>query len=602
MLKNRVFPYVLSLLLLAISLYGSYRAVNGYSKAEVARMLQERLNLHMSNFQSLLETHDYLPEVLANHPAVSDYISHPQDGALRLNAGYYLNQFAQTAGVESVYLLDSKGNTLLSGNNAPPVPVLSYDNQIRPYFARAVAGLKTRRFWVDPRTNEPGIFFFSPIRDKSGEVAGVSVVNAKLDDFEANWRSANELVFITDLEGIIFISSQPQWRFSATENIDESNTAKELARYYNIKKVTNIDFIKESPYSQNINHVTFAGTPALQYMVKSSVIPKSEWILQVYQDTSFIKYRLIFAFIISGLISIVLLLTTLYLMQRRHHIHELEGRVKHRTAELSAAIKHLKNEIREKKKVETTLRDTQDGLIQTGKMAVLGQLATSITHELNQPLTALMTYAENTLILTEQGNNSPLITKNLSSMTQLAERMASITRMLKTFAYDSREKTSPVLVNLAIHNTLSIIRMKLRESDIVIEYKQHTTELIVMANLVRLEQVLLNIISNAIDAIDESAQKIITIKDTSAGENAIITIEDSGEGISDEKKHTIFEPFVTSKKQGLGLGLGLSISHQIIKSFNGELVASNAPTGGAIFTITIPLYHNKNESNNENTT
>jgi len=259
---------------------------------------------------------------------------------------------------------------------------------------------------------------------------------------------------------------------------------------------------------------------------------------------------------------------------------ELELRVEDRTRDLTRTNDRLRAEMDKHK-------DTQNQLIQTAKLALLGQMSAGINHELNQPLTAIRAYSENARTFLGMGKLET-VEGNLTEIAGLTERMAKIIHPLKEFSRHTSGQPEPVCLKTVSDGAMSIMYGRLDKQGAQINWPQDLQRYYVMGDVVRLEQVVVNLISNALQAMEGLAQKQIDISLTEAEQGLSLQLRDHGPGIPEDELDMVFEPFYTTKKSGQGLGLGLSISHRIIISLNGTLTAANHPQGGAIFTMTLP--------------
>ncbi len=228
----------------------------------------------------------------------------------------------------------------------------------------------------------------------------------------------------------------------------------------------------------------------------------------------------------------------------------------------------------------------QNELVQAGKMAALGELSAGITHELNQPLAAIGHYSHNARRFLERGD-SDTAGENLNKISELTARMAKIINHLKTFARRPTNQLAPVTLATSIDSALSLLATPLQQGEIQIHRHGIDAGFKVLAEDIRLEQVLVNIIGNAIDAVNgmTDQERQITITAADLGQTIRIDIGDSGPGIPPDLVDIIFDPFYTTKEVGKGLGLGLSISYNIIKDFGGQLTASAEQSSGSRFTI-----------------
>ncbi|MEH6575626.1 MAG: ATP-binding protein [Amphritea sp.] len=258
----------------------------------------------------------------------------------------------------------------------------------------------------------------------------------------------------------------------------------------------------------------------------------------------------------------------------------LEHRVEERTVDLTRANQRLVDEVEEHK-------NTQNELIQTAKLAVIGQMSAGINHELNQPLTAIRSYADNAASFLKLGKLEP-VTTNLLEISGLTERMAKIISPLKEFSRKTSGQASLVSLKAVRDGAMSIMYGRLDKANAKIEWPEHPEKLYMLGDMLRLEQVVVNLISNALQAMENQEEKWVEIDAERQEERLLISFRDHGPGIPQQELGKVFEPFYTTKKAGQGLGLGLSISHRIIESMAGRLSVQNHPYGGAVFIIDLP--------------
>jgi two-component system C4-dicarboxylate transport sensor histidine kinase DctB len=300
--------------------------------------------------------------------------------------------------------------------------------------------------------------------------------------------------------------------------------------------------------------------------------------------------------IITALMMVSLTLSAAIVHQRRRRISEriamqeaakgqLEQRVEQRTAELVEANKRLTAEIQDRQRAEEELRRTQSELVQATKLAALGQMSAGLSHELNQPLAAIETYADNARAFLERGDFKTA-SGNLSSISNLIHRMARIIRNLRTYARNEPVLTRPTSLRGAVENALTLLQQRIENANVTVHYDPHALDLAVVGGNVRLQQVFVNLLSNAIDALSDQGERSIWISSRREdGGKLCIAIRDSGPGIPPEHLKNVFDPFYSTKDVGKGTGLGLSITFGIIKQFGGTIDAANHPDGGAEFCI-----------------
>ncbi|WP_420833818.1 sensor histidine kinase [Vibrio pelagius] len=244
----------------------------------------------------------------------------------------------------------------------------------------------------------------------------------------------------------------------------------------------------------------------------------------------------------------------------------------------------LEAEVIERTIAEEKLRVTQDELIQAGKLAALGQLSVGITHEINQPLTAVNSHVHSAQLWLEKERPDKAV-NNLQKIETLLEKVAAITRHLKAFSRKSDGKLTSVVLNDVISDAIDLFET--RQSGVNIEYSPNRA-LLVRANSIRLEQVLVNLISNALDAIEHKAQPRLIISTSEHSETIEVSVKDNGLGIPQEDLPHLFDPFYSRKSSGKGLGLGLSIAYNIIKDFGGSIHVESQEHQGTTFIVTLP--------------
>jgi len=270
-------------------------------------------------------------------------------------------------------------------------------------------------------------------------------------------------------------------------------------------------------------------------------------------------------------------------LRRAHDM--LETRVQERTADLSRTNARLTREIEEHRRTEDALRHTQNELIQAAKLAVLGQLATGVSHELNQPLAAIRTYADNARALLDQQRSGDA-RWNLEQIASLTDRMAQISAQLKVFARKTSGRSVPVSVSAAVEAALGILTTRIRALGAEVRCNLPAGDLMVRGDAVRLEQVLVNLVNNALQAMEGNEQPRLEIAAAAHEGRVDLVIRDNGPGIPEELVAQVFDPFFTTKETGLGLGL--SISKRITEEMGGALLAGRAVDGGAEFTLELP--------------
>jgi len=266
----------------------------------------------------------------------------------------------------------------------------------------------------------------------------------------------------------------------------------------------------------------------------------------------------------------------------------LELTVAQRTAALTAANERMQREIVERERTEQRLRDSQQEVVHAGKLAVLGQMAAGLTHELNQPLVAIRTLCDNARTFFERGQPAPAYA-NLERIGKLVDSMAVLTGELKTFARKPDVERVAVSLTEAVAHARLIYDARIRDEGVQLDVNiaPGTT---VSAESSQLQQVIVNLLGNALDAVHDAPVRRIVIEaakvdDEDEAGRVRFTVADSGAGIAPDVLPHLFEPFVTTKPRGQGLGLGLAITSRIVEAFGAKIAATNRDAGGAQFTI-----------------
>jgi two-component system C4-dicarboxylate transport sensor histidine kinase DctB len=326
------------------------------------------------------------------------------------------------------------------------------------------------------------------------------------------------------------------------------------------------------------------------------------WRLFLFSDLQSVERYALSVATTSGLALGVAILLALYLHQRQRvfaqtaaakealqDAHDrLEQEVAERTADLVKANEQLHQEIAERNRAAAVLRETQAGLVHAEKLAALGQMSAGITHELNQPLTALQTLSDNARVLLER-NRIPEATANLSTISELAQRMGEVVAHWKQIARKSHPSISIVSIKTVVSNALLIANQQIKSRGIKITKSFGFEDLTVRCDPNRLEQILINLLSNAIDAVTQAPRPEIYVSVSRHEDRAMICVRDNGAGIPEEVMPRLFEPFFTTKEAGSGLGLGLAISSELAREMNGTITAHNRSQGGAEFILVLPI-------------
>ncbi len=566
-----------------------------------------RLEVYATSLENVLDKYDYLPKTLELNKDVFTLLQNPHDKKLVVTVNRYLEQINEQAKSNVIYVIGLDGVTLASSNWNQPSSFVGTNLSYRPYVQDALHHIPGRFYGIGTTSNEPGYYFAHGIY-RNGKILGVAAVKISLDKLEKNWSQGNDQVMLVDENNVIFLSSVPKLKYKTIGRLDQKTIDRlnETHQYFK-QSLDPIHFINAGflPYGTRVISIKEEGkkasleNPAESYLVtEGRTMSQANWRFILLSDFGKVQTSAgttsAFAVVIVGLLMFVFL----YIRQRnmaikqniaakealQHAYDNLELMVAERTSALNLTTRNLTQEIAERYQAQQALQTTQNELIQAGKMAVLGQMSAGITHELNQPLTALYTLSDNALVLLDRGNVEEA-RKNLSTIRQVVDRMGAIIRQLKVFARKSASTLTSVPIRNAIMNAKFLVDRRIQLEDVSFDQIFPDDEVFARGDSNRLEQVLVNLFNNALDSMENSTHRHLTVEVHSAGARVFILVKDTGPGIPEEVLKHLFEPFYTTKAQGVGLGLGLVISAQIVREFGGELSGTNSPDGGATFTI-----------------
>lgn len=584
-----------SVILLLVTLgWGGAWATRVYLSESEARG-QNTLGLAVAVLRGHLARFERLPQLLADHEDIKRLVSDPHDSAFVDQMNNYLREVNGLLESSDIYVMLPDGDTLAASNFDTENSFVGGNFSYRPYFIDALAGGLGRFFALGTTSLKRGYYFGAPIHTETG-ISGVVVIKIDLDAIESSWRGGDYEVIVTDPEGIIFMTSKTDWLYMSVPPLTEDLLARtaETIRYANVE-LRDLPTSEERYQDEHQLLIVEDGAQDREFLVVSEEMDEAGWTVKVLLDTASARSQAAVTVVLAALLIGLAALSTAIYLQRRVQLRErldierraherLEHRVVERTRELAQVNAQLEAEIGERKATEATLRQTQSDLIQAGKLAALGQMSAALSHEFNQPLAAARNYADNAIVLVERGRIEDA-RDTMSRIAGLIDRMASISRHLRNFARKPNEKLGPVDLEQVTREALEIIGWRVKDGGAELAIDLGPAPLWVKAGPVRLQQVLVNIIGNAVDAVGEATDKQIDLVARRSASRVTVTIRDRGPGIPAGLGERIFDPFFSTKGVGKGLGLGLSISYNIVKDFGGDLRAENHPEGGATFIV-----------------
>lgn len=567
--KGRGFPWRLPvvlfifLLISIVTLWVSNAWLTERFSESMRNKLEVRLTLYSGNLKSELQRNSIVPKLLARDQELIGAL-HSQDFSTSTQR---LIDFVDEIGAASLMLLDKDGRTVASTDRNN----LGSMHREKAFFVEATRSNETV-FTIVPQETGGVDFYYSRRIEFQNRFIGVVSVEVDLHKFERAWAGISDSIMVIDSEGKIILATDPRWRgVSETEAL--AKRPAETALSQAVQFTAGLTGYRDSTYVQGEAVMRIAGR-----------VPFRGW--QIVSFTAFSSVRekvnSILALEVMGFT--LMLAMIFYLANRRTRV-----RLKifeNESAELRRLNERLQREIAEREKVQKTLEVAEQSLEQSSKLAALGEMAAAVSHELNQPLAAMKTYLAGAGLLLSRNRPDETLSA-FHRIDDLIERMGAITRQLKTYARKGSETFSPVDMSAALSSSLSMMEPQLKHSNIRLEKVISEQSVVVIGDRVRLEQVLINLLRNAVDAVKTVPDPVIEIM-LSRGETVTLSVRDNGSGI--EELDLLFEPFHTTKKDGDGVGLGLAISSGIVKDHGGRLTARNSDDGGAVFEVQLPAF------------
>lgn len=594
--RNRRALALLAMAWLIASLAGAYAAgetARRNASNVLAGQSENAAALHAAVLRSELEKYRSLPPAMATDPDVARLLKAP-DRADTTSLNQRLETLADQTRASAIYVIAADGVTRAASNWRLPVSFVGADYGFRPYFIKAMRDGAAEFFALGTVSGKPGLFLARRVVDPAGHALGVVVVKVEFDALEAEWRASGEPAYVADPGGVILITSVPAWRFRTLRPMDAASRRLTLAdQTLGHSALTPLAFrtphgggpqIVEAPVDGAVRH----------WMHASSQTATPGWTLHLLTPTrGAIEAAVANARAIAALL-ITLVFGVLAVLLRRRQLadarqraaeaarRDLERRIAERTRDLSEANAALNRQIEERLRAEASREVLRNELVQAGKLAALGQIAAGVAHEINQPVAAIRTQAETAAAYLER-DQTPKAARALARIGDLTARIGAITQELRAFARKSDAGVSSVSVNEAVDGALLLLGGRLRQAGVRL-IRNKDQDAVVLADRFRLEQVIVNLIQNALEALETSPNPAVTLSLKSLGEQVELIVADNGPGLSPAIREQLFTPFVTDKANGLGLGL--VISRDIVAAFDGELQLRPSDVGAA-FVVTL---------------
>ncbi len=559
------------------SVYGRRTVADATAAVRLRAMQQTRSNLRL--LEAELQTYRLLPVMLGEYTDVRAALaSGTVDPALNAK----LALLAARTGAPVIYALDTQGMTIAASNADRPDSFLGHDYRYRDYFTKAMASGATEFFALGSVSGRPGLYLSRRI-DRAGRPLGVVVVKVEFDRIAQAWIQDHMATFVVDADGVILISSDPRLEFHTTRALSPARR-RTLAQ---TRQFGTLPLLRAPLTLADDRSRLSDGTAAVTV---SLPVPIAGWHLVHMEPldaalrSAAVRTRS--ATTIAALATIAAMLGAWWLHQRRKRNAgaraELEAEVARRTAELSATADRLQIEVEQREAADQRFRQAREELAHANRVGSIGTITASVAHEINQPVAAIRTFADNAAAFLARDEPARAAT-NLQAIVELTSRIGTITAGLRRYARRGAGSIGPVALDAAIDGVRLLIGDRFRAKGVTLDLPSGPeARLTVIAGRVRLEQVLVNLLQNALDAVAERPDARVDVTVGRKGRDVVLTVADNGPGIDPGIADDLFTPFATSKTDGLGLGLG--IARDIMTEFGGTLDLVPAPRG-AVFRM-----------------
>ena len=566
-------------LALVLGVWGAERWAEASARSDTDAQARQLAAANASLFGSELQKFRLLPTVLAEYPYVVALLR-GRGGTAIVNR--QLESLAERTGAAAIYVIRPDGLTLAASNHRLRTSFVGQNYAFRPYFAQALRRGSSELFALGTVSGRPGLFIASRVGD-AGRPLGVIVAKIEFDRLERAWAAQGAITFVADRHGVVIVSARPGWRFHRLRSLRPAEV-REIAqtRQFAVPLLPLALTLRAHdaqfggiPYRHADVRLPLAGTQL------TALVPRRPAL-----EGARARARLVvlgIAAVIAG-IALWLIRQSERLALQRAAQRELEAKVLERTAELRGANEQLVREGAKRQRTEERYRRSREELAQANRLATLGQVAAGVAHEINQPVAAIRTYSENAAaFLARQAPDKAAA--NLGQIVGLTDRIAQITGELRSFARRKTGAVGAVRLDDAIEAALLIVHHRIAASQTRIEWDPGDASCLVRADRVRLEQVFVNLIQNALDATAKRRPGHISMVVRKTSGRVEVDVSDNGDGVPRAVRRKLFTPFATGREDGLGLGL--AIARDILREFGGELELVATGREGSRFRATL---------------
>ncbi|MEP2782856.1 MAG: ATP-binding protein [Pseudoruegeria sp.] len=554
--KTRPRVILALLAMIVIATVATFFASFTLFERQVVSVAESQKALYERSLNEALKQHQHLPFILSQNPVLREALTRGDAAGLSKS----LRAFAEAANLEAVYVMSMTGDVLAASNFAEESSFLGQNYRFRPYFQQATQGARSDFFAIGATTGRPGYFVAEPLYAITGDIIGVVAIKLDISELQAAWVDRGEFVLALNQDDIVILSSSPDWLYKSVGDLTENKRAKiSDSRQFGTETLMPLDWHVISADKIRLDGVS--------YYLTTGQTDWRDWSVQYLTPVAQVYRQTLITTALLGAIIAVLIGVATYLRSIRI-ASALQASQRHRHRLITANQQLVK---------------AQSELKRTSKLAALGQLSASVTHELGQPISALKNHLAAAEI--NQEITSPETAENLRRLT---ERMENITRQMRFFARAEEDEWQQVDLSRVVDDAMSLLDHDFRSAGLQVEWLRSNDSFVVDGHETQLEQCVVNLLRNAMHASAGADVPQVWIDLDRINDNIQLRISDNGSGLEGKQLSDLQEPFFTTKSSGVGLGLGLSITAEIIRSHGGDLRATDGTVNGAVFTMRLP--------------